>query len=446
MPQRNLLIISISAAVSLACYHKSQHTRYAAVLADAMGQIVDRYVEPVDRRDLFEGALEGMVGRLDQYSGYIPPDELRALQENILKQQFGGVGIEVMVDHETERLTVLSPLVGTPADQAGLKAGDVILQIDGQPTEGKSVQDAVDLMRGLPGTKVRLSVLHLGAREPEQIDVTRAVINVESVVGDVRGDDNRWRFYLEDHPHIGYIRLITFGDRTAAELADALTSLPDSIQGLILDVRGNAGGLLEAAAAVSDMFVDDGQIVSTRDRRGRIEKLFKARRQSTLCRLPLAVLVDRYTASASEIVAACLQDHRRGKIIGERTWGKGTVQNVIFLEGNRSAIKLTTSTYWRPSHKNIHRTSTATEEDDWGVRPDPGYTVSLTDDEYVKLLKARRERYLSRAKHQNGNGRAAGDSDPLEETSHETDAAAPYEDPFISKGVQFLQQELRAAA
>lgn len=446
MPQRNLTVIFISVLVSLMCYHKARYGRYAWIMADAMGQIVDRYVEPVDQRELFEGAMEGMVGRLDQYSGFINTAALQRLSESILDQEFGGVGIEVILDRASREdrepgwLTVLSPLVGTPAYKAGMKSGDVILEIDGQSTEGITLQDAVRLMRGEPGTEVRLSVLHLGSKTPEQISIIRDKIDVESVDGDLRGPDGQWRFYLEEHPHIGYIRLTTFGDKTVRELTAALHSFQDHpVEGLILDVRGNAGGLLTAATDACDFFIDSGQIVTTRDRDGTVEHSYKASPKRTIFRLPLVVLVDRYSASASEILAACLQDHQRAKIIGERTWGKGTVQNVIFLEGGRSAIKLTTSTYWRPSRKNIHRGTKATEDDDWGVRADPGYEVELTDKEYAKLAEASRQLYLKRVKDQAHVAAHVKEDSQDDTKSTSSDPQEPFEDPQMHKAIEYLE-------
>ena len=434
MPLRNLIILAATVPIALLCSQKASHSRYAAVLSDAMEQIQDRYVEPIGRRELFEGAMQGMVGRLDPYSAYISPQPLKELQEMVLEQQFGGVGIEVLLDPETKRLTVLSPLFGTPAHQAGIKAGDVILEIDGHSTDGFALEDAVQLMRGDPGTQVRLRILPLGEKTSRELTIAREDIRVESVIGDVRGADGRWRFFLAQHPRIGYIRLTTFGDKTVAELTEALKFADHPVEALILDLRGNAGGLLDAAVSVADLFLDEGQIVSTRDRYGRVFERFSARRETTVCRLPMAVLVDRYSASSSEIVAASLQDDHRAPIIGKRTWGKGTVQNVIFLEGGRSAVKLTTLTYWRPSLKNIHRGTKATEEDDWGVRPDTGHEVSLSDEEYAKLILAQGQRQLARVKQQNGAARPPGGPEASTPAA-ETDV----QDPFMRKAVQYLE-------
>ncbi len=392
MPLRNLVILFFTAIISLICYQTAIRNHYGGLLASAIGEISQNFVEPVDQRELFEGALHGMVEQLDPYSDYISPKELSEFQEE-LDQEFGGIGIVVGVAEQTQRLTVLSPLPGTPAYEAGLRAGDTILTIDGQSTEGFQLPDAVKLMRGEAGTMVRLTVLQAGSSEPIELELERATIPIASVLGDTRNPDGSWNFSLEQDDRLGYIRLVTFGDQTTEELEETIQSLQGKIDGLLLDLRGNAGGLLAAAVESVDMFIDEGTIVSIRGR-NRVEwKDYEATRKATICRdMPLVVLVDHYSASASEIVAASLQDHQRAIVVGDRTWGKGTVQNVIPFEGGASALKLTTATYWRPNGENIHRSKDAKEEDAWGVTPDPGYELKLDDEEFRKLLTYRRER------------------------------------------------------
>jgi len=393
MSARNILVIVSAALISVICYHRSVHTRYAGLLADVMGTISAQYVEPVSQRDLFEGAMEGMTRRLDEYSGYIDPESYSQLHES-LEQQFGGVGIMVEIDRESNRLTIFSPLVDTPAHRAGLRPGDVILEIDGEDTTDFSLKDSVQRMRGAPETTVRLKVAHEGSEEPEELELRREIIPIQSVYGDTRDENGAWNFVLAYAPRIGYIRVTTFGDHTAQEIRDAIGPLHGRIDGLVLDLRGNAGGLLTAAVEVCDLFVDDGGIVTTQGRSGRVEDSFEARSGNEVVdeKLPMVVLVDHYSASASEILSACLQDHRRAAVVGQRTWGKGTVQNVIEMEGGRSALKLTTATYWRPSGKNIHRLSTASDEDDWGVSPDEGLEVVLESEEFQRMYRERRAR------------------------------------------------------
>ena len=314
---------------------------------------------------------------LDPYSGYIRPRDYQHLLEG-LDQEFGGIGILVEPHRETRRLMVMTPLVDTPAFRMGIKAGDLILKVNDHDTLGMTLRQAVELMRGKPGTTVRLSVLHVGAKEPVELTIERAIIPIESALGDTRNPDGTWDYRLHANPRIMYVRLTTFGEKTAKELTKILKG--HKVDALILDLRDNSGGLLSAAVATCDMFLDQGNIVSTRGRSGRQNRSFEAEPDLLLDRrVPVAVLINNLTASASEIVAACLQDHGRAKIVGQRTYGKGTVQNMLELEGGKAALKLTTASYWRPSGKNIQRPRKGQPDGDWGVRPDPGFEVVLTD-------------------------------------------------------------------
>lgn len=396
MPRRNLVLLMAVGLVSLICYQKVQHSRYGRILVDAMTQIERRSLEPIGQEELFEGAIEGMVGRLDEYSAFINTRRLPEFRET-LEQEFGGVGIEVLFDPKVRQLTVIRPLVGTPAHEAGIQAGDRILRIDGQSTQGLSSDDSVALMRGKPGQPVILSILHRGQEEPVEIEIIRAVIHVDTVLGDTRRTDGSWNFFLEGHDSIGYLRINVFAEKTGQELRRALEQMQPEMKGLILDLRDDPGGWLTAAVDVCDLLVDSGMIVTTRRRDGSIKEPYAATAEGTFGRFPMAVLVNHYSASASEIVAACLQDHRRAVVVGQRTWGKGTVQEVIDLEGGQGALKLTTASYWRPSGKNIHRLKDATEDDDWGVRPDEGYEVKVQGEDLTRLRtwRFRRDGYKS---------------------------------------------------
>jgi carboxyl-terminal processing protease len=395
MPRRNLLILCISALVSLACYRQALMSHYGATLTEALG-IIDRdYIDPVDSRVLFEGAMDGMVGQLDPYSGYTPPDEYNQFQQT-MDGEFGGIGIIVEVNQETGMLTVLSPLVGTPAYEAGLKSGDVILAIDGTEVKDVPLTDAVKLMRGEVGTLVRVRIQHENRPGPVEYELQRASIPIESVLGDARRQDGTWVFRLVDRPSIGYIRIVNFAEKTEDELREALASYQQrgqEIDGLILDLRGNAGGLLTAAIETCDAFLDSGEIVTTRGRDKVVMDRYSASLGTQLPDdVPLVILIDKYSASASEIVAACLQDHERAIVVGQRSWGKGTVQNVRPLEGGKSALRLTIGSYWRPSGQDIHKRKDAQESDAWGVRPDPGQEVNPTNQELETFVLARRRR------------------------------------------------------
>lgn len=400
MPRRNLYLLFGIALVSVACYvkadsaYRSRYGQMADALVEALKQIDQRYIEPVDERKLFEAAMTGMIGELgDPYSAYEPPQEALEFRQQ-LDQKFGGIGIEVMIDPATRRLTVSNPMVGTPAFEAGILAGDQIVAIDGQTTEGMDYEEARRRMRGEPGASITLSILRPGKPAPHEVKLLRAIIKIPSVLGDTRDARGRWRFTLAEHPDIGYVRVISFGEQTVSELDAALKELAgQKTRGLILDLRKNFGGILRAAVGVCDLFLDKGLIVTTRGRdKARNLETFEATGRGRYTRLPIVVLVDHWTASAAEIVAACLQDHHRAVVIGERTWGKGTVQNVIPLEGGKSALKLTVATYWRPNGLNIHRWPSARAEDKWGVNPDPGFVLSLSEQDQARVADERRQR------------------------------------------------------
>jgi len=394
MPTRNLVILVVATLISMVCYQTASRNHYGGLLAHAIGEIDTKFVREVDQRELFEGAMDGMVRKLDPYSGYISPKELAAFSEE-LGQEFGGIGIVVEVNRETKRLTVLSPLPDTPAYAAGMRAGDQILAIDGKSTEGFQIFDAVDLMRGEPGSKLTVTVMHAGDEEPIDMELERAIIPVASVLGDVRNPDGTWQFRLKSNPDIGYVRLASFGEKTAEELRQTLEELRPNINGLILDLRGNGGGLLDSAVEICDQFIDEGKkIVSIRGRDPKDWEDYLATTEGTTVdpELPMVIMIDGYSASAAEIMAACLQDHDRAKVVGSRSWGKGTVQTVTPFAGGRSRLKLTVATYWRPNGKNIHRHVDAKPEESWGVAPNEGYEVEVDEETLTKIVLLRRER------------------------------------------------------
>lgn len=429
--------------VSLLCYGQvgsAQRSYYGRLFLDTMNEIRRQYVEEVDELELTENALAGMVGRLDDYSSYMPPRAFREFQEST-ERRFGGIGIQVVLDNETRQLTVLSPLVGTPAYEAGIVAGDRIVSINGESTDDITLEEAVERMRGNPGEPLTLEILHPNAEEPVEVELVRDVIQVDTILGDWRNSDGTWNFFLEGNDSIGYVRLVAFSESTASELKAALDWLLErGMQGLILDLRNNPGGLLNVAAQVSDMFIDEGTIVSTRGRDGRMLEVYEATPEGTYRDFPMVVLVNRYSASASEIVAACLQDHNRAVVIGERTWGKGNVQNVVALP--HGAVKLTIASYWRPNGHNIHRGRNATEEDEWGVMPNDGYTVEVDDELFRKLMRLRRQRDIVKS-----NGAAA--PPVLSAEGGETEEEAIDEevvDPQVQKGVEYLESVIPSKA
>lgn len=430
MVRRNLIIIVLATAFSWLCHLQATHNRYGRYLADAYEKIYTRALGPVDSRQLYRSALSGMLDVLDEHSGYVPPEDLARFEED-LEQEFAGVGISVRMEpgaDDRPNVVVVAPMLGTPAFNSGVQPDDIILKVDGESIAGLPIDAAVRMMRGPVGETVVLTVQHADTGEIEDISITRARIQVSSVLGDTRDSEGNWRFVLAEQPPIGYIRVTNFGTQTADELKSALTQLESrsNVSGLILDLRGNTGGLLRAAVHACDMFLEEGVIVTTRGRAGEI--VDGASPGSMLPDVPIAVLIDGASASASEIVAACLQDHQRAVVVGERSYGKGTVQSVVEIEGGRAILRLTTAAYWRPSERNIHRRTGSIEEDDWGVVPDPGFEVKLTDDQRREIIldRQRRDRVVSSPKQ------------PAE--------PPPVRDPQLDRAVEYLTKLTKIAA
>lgn len=359
------------------------------LFADTLDQVERNYVKEVSRRELMEAAIQGVLAKLDEYSDYIPPDQIDSFRTGV-ENEFGGIGIRVgLVDNQ---LTVITPLIGTPAYRAGVLAGDQIIKIGEQATQGISLEDAIGRMKGRVGSEIALTIRHRDDSQERTVTLQRELVRMETVVSDRRKPDDSWDFVFDAEQKIGYVRITSFSRHTSEDLLVAIKELNTAgVKGLVLDLRFNPGGLLSTAIEVADLFLPGGTIVSTSGR-NTPSRVWSATKEGTFEDFEITVLVNRYSASASEIVAASLQDHHRGIVIGERTWGKGSVQNIIELEGGRSALKLTTAGYQRPSGKNIHRFEGATDGDDWGVRPDEGYEVSLTPSETRQLLAYQRDR------------------------------------------------------
>ena len=378
-----------------------------------------------------EAAIKGMLTKLDPHSSYISPDDLDRFKTSV-DSQFGGIGIQVTIDNG--HLKVISPLVGSPAYEAGVQAGDRILEIEGKSTEGIDLDEAVRRMKGETGTSVSITVLHASSNKTETLKINRQVIHVETVLGDRRKADDRWDFMLDHDRRIGYIRITAFSRDTARDVEKALKQLEkENLRGLILDLRFNPGGLLTSAIEISDLFIADGRIVSTEGRNSP-ERAWDAREPGTYEGFPIAVLINRYSASASEIVAACLQDHERAIVIGERSYGKGSVQNVIELEDGKSALKLTTAGYLRPSGKNIDRETAkgGKNADEWGVSPDEGYEMKLGDGEMLSLVTNRRKRDIVQVHTPSDAGKEAAAAEPESE----------FVDRQLQKAVEYLTENL----
>ena len=310
------------------------------LFADVFDRVRAEYVDPVSDRELVENALNGMLTGLDPHSNYMNAKSFRDMQVQT-RGEFGGLGIEVTQDNGL--IKVVSPIDDTPAARAGIKPGDLILALDGKSLQGLALNDAVDKMRGPPNSKITLMIKRQGVEKPIEVSLTREIIKIQVVKSHLEGD-------------VGYIRITSFNEQTDTGLRRAYDKLKEDSHGklhaLIIDLRNNPGGLLDQAIAVSDDFINEGEIVSTRARHPEDSQRWNAKGGDITGGMPLVVMINGGSASASEIVSGALQDHRRAILLGTRSFGKGSVQTVIPLPGN-GAIRLTTARYYTPSGRSI---------------------------------------------------------------------------------------------
>lgn len=327
----------------------SETYRQLAIFGDIFERVRAQYVSEPDDSELIQNAINGMLTSLDPHSSYLTPDDAQDMRVQT-RGEFGGLGIEVTM--ENDLVKVISPIEDTPAARAGVLAGDLISHIDGAEVRGMTLADAVDKMRGKVDTSIDLTILREGAAEPINIEITRAIIQVRAV-----------RHRVEDD--IGYIRINSFTEKTQTDLDAAIEDIKskisdDDLKGYVLDLRLNPGGLLDQSVSVADTFLDRGEIVSTRGRESSNVTRFDSRPGDSIDGKPLIVLINGGSASASEIVAGALQDHRRATVVGSRSFGKGSVQTIIPL-GENGALRLTTALYYTPSGTSIQGT---------GISPD----------------------------------------------------------------------------
>jgi carboxyl-terminal processing protease len=315
--------------------------RQLDLFSEAFETVRAKYVRPVKDPELIDAAIEGMVSGLDPHSSYLNAKQFSDFQVQATGE-FGGVGIEVLP--EDGLVKVVSPIDDTPAAKAGIKPGDYIAAINGASIQGAPLDEAIDKMRGPAGTKITLTILRRGEKKPFDVTLTRAVIRVERVKWHREGD-------------IGYVRLTGFNEQTAADMAKAIAALKKeigpSLKGYVLDLRNNPGGLFDQAVTVADDFLNAGEVVSTRGRLPEETHRYSATKGDITGGKPVVVLINAGSASASEIVAGALQDHKRAVLIGMRSFGKGSVQSVIPLAQNGGALKLTTARYYTPSGRSI---------------------------------------------------------------------------------------------
>ena len=309
------------------------------LFSEVLEKIQEEYVDEVDQAEAMDSAINGVLQSLDPYSAYMNPETFKEM-ETETSGQFGGLGIEVTM--EAGVVKVVTPIDDTPAARVGVKAGDYIVRIDGEQVQGKTLMEAVNLMRGPVGTEIEITIRRKGLKKAKNFKIIREIIEIKSVVSRSINKD------------IGYLRLRAFNENSDSQLIKEISKLEKSkkINSYILDLRNNPGGLLSQAVRISDFFLNDGEIVSTRGRKTRENKKFFAKQGDKINSKPLIVLINNGSASASEIVAGAIQDQKRGILLGETTFGKGSVQSIIPLS-NRGAIRLTVSKYYLPSGKSI---------------------------------------------------------------------------------------------
>ncbi|HET7334604.1 MAG TPA: S41 family peptidase [Rhizomicrobium sp.] len=333
--------------------------RQLDLFSDAFERVRANYVRPVSDQELIDNAIEGMVSSLDPHSSYMDAKSFADMQIQT-KGQFGGLGIEVTM--EDGLIKVISPIDDTPAARAGIKPGDYIAAIDGTSIQGTSLNDSITKMRGKPGTKITITILRKGEKKPFDVTLERAIVKVESVKYHREGD-------------IGYIRLTAFNERAEPGIAKAIKALKKQIgpgiKGYVLDLRNNPGGLLDQAIGVSSDFLNGGEVVSTRGRHAEDTQRYDAKGGDMTDGKPIIVLINGGTASASEIVAGALQDHKRARILGMTSFGKGSVQTIIPLSEGGGALRLTTARYYTPSGHSIQAT---------GITPDIAVAQADEDD------------------------------------------------------------------
>jgi C-terminal peptidase prc len=409
------------------------------ILADARTKLGNR--EDLDNHKDLDYALQRMMGPLDPYTTYIDPETLSQFKRET-SGNFNGIGIQIRADSVRDRLVVITPIKDSPAYHAGVQAGDVILQIKvkvdgkGKPlpepeiidTKGLDISDAVKRIGGKAGTQVELVIEREGLGSPKTIPVTRGLVEVETVLGARRKADDSWDYYLDPKSKICYARLTSFANNTERDLTEMMNKLnTKGINGFILDLRSNPGGLLDSAVNISDLFIDDGLIVTVKARSGR-ERPFFGQHEDSFLDFPMVCLVNDHSASGSEIVSACLQDQNRALIVGERSYGKGSVQNIQpFEEGE---LKLTTASFWRPNGKNLNKSSTKGREDeDWGVIPDK--VVKLTAKERVQLEAHFRQQEIIPRK-------------DLPATAKDEEKG--FEDKQLKKALEYLRDQMKLAA
>ncbi len=419
--------------------------------AQLVSLLTDARLQLGKREDLAEGnditlSLHGMLGKLDKHTDYIDPKLLERFKID-MQGQFSGIGVQIRKNNTKDQLQVVTPIMGSPAYKAKVYANDIITTIvrevdsNGKPlkepevipTKGMSTEDAVKKILGKSGTKIKILVEREGTEKPLEFNLIRGKVEVESVLGYKRNEDDSWNYVIDPESKICYVRLTQFSVNTHRDLEKIMKRLNKEagIKGFILDLRFNPGGLLDQAVKISDLFIDDGMIVSIRPRNGP-ETTYVGKSDGSYTAFPMVCLINGMSASASEIVSACLQDHGRAIVVGSRSYGKGSVQTIHnFYTGGQ--LKLTTATFWRPSGRNLNRDTSYPRKDDdpaeWGVTPNDGFRINLGRKEELDLQDFQRENEII---HQPGYKAPEG--------------KAQFKDRQLDAALEYLRGQIRTAA
>jgi carboxyl-terminal processing protease len=425
-------------------------TELETLLADARVRLGKR--EDLESNKDTDIALQMMTVNLDPYTVYIDPEQKQKADIDF-RGRFPGIGIQIRRVTAKDALLVRTPILNSPAYKAGLKTGDLITAVTTDrdekgkvlsesktyTTKGMATETAVKHITGRPGTKVKLTVEREGASQPLEFELARGIVEVETVLGVKRKEDDSWDFYIDPENKIAYIHLTQFQPGSFRDMEDAMKKLAKSgLKGLVLDLRGNPGGTLQGAVQISDLFIDDGLIVTIKPRVGQ-ETSYGGEHEGSYLDFPMTCLVNGGSASGSEIVAACLQDHKRAVIVGERSYGKGSVQNIQEFPATGGEIKMTTASFWRPNGKNLNKsgvkdynkmTPEELEKEDWGVIPDKGYQLKLEPKEAFDVAMHLRD--LEVIPRRDG---------PVTE-----EAKKPYKDRQLDVALEYLRSQIKTAA
>ena len=382
-----LLIAVLAFQIPAGMAQRDNDYAFVRTLVDIHRQVSANYVDPVDEEKLQTAAIDGMLGQLDPFTQYVPPAKQEDF-DNELEGNFKGVGIKLN-QRDDGKVEVVTPIDGSPAFKAGIQAGDIVLKVNGESLEGLKLNtEVIKKIKGAIGTSVTLTVLHEGSKDPVDITMTREEVVLPPLKGYSRKADNTWDYYVSDDPKIAYVRLTQFTPDCFEKLKVLMTGLiKDGMKGMIFDLRWNPGGRLEEAVKIVDLFIDKGVIVSTKGR-NRPERIEYATAQGTLAYFPMVVLVNEHSASAAEVVSGSLQDNRRAVVIGTRTYGKGSVQELIPLEGGTGELKMTVAYWYLPSGRLVHRKKDAA---DWGVDPQINVPMDEPTEKAVAQLRYEQE-------------------------------------------------------